>query len=77
MTHIETLIKHIKLYISNFDKVHLYKKDVISDNVESKYLEKRLYLDKISSKNIVNGRLTICIPNSIINEISEVLLISE
>jgi len=77
MTHIQTLIKSIKFYISNFSKIHLYKKEKILDSVEAKYLENRIYINQIKSNNIVNGRLTISIPSNIINEISESLLISE
>ena len=77
MTHIQTLIKNIRLYISSFSKIHLYKKEKELDDIESKYLEKRIYINETKSDYIVNGRLTISISSTIINEISEILLISE
>lgn len=76
---INELIKNVANCVSNinFGKIFIYKKIMEICQLDRKYLEKRLYIKDISANSIVDGRLTISIPISIVNEISEIVIISE
>ncbi|MET0573073.1 MAG: hypothetical protein ABWZ79_16745 [Pedobacter agri] len=81
MESIKNLIKFIRNHIKvpYFCKVNLYKKqELIDDSIfENKFFERKVQINSISKDDIVNGRLTILIPDEIIKDILEVMLISE
>jgi hypothetical protein len=85
MFSVTELLKNAKKYISkiNFRNCYIYKKDFIFGNYDYKFerenniLQKKMTLNNISQDSVINGQIIISIPNDIIKNINEVILVSE
>lgn len=81
MLNIKQLINFIKKGIYNFNSnnVNFYRqeKNYKTKNIDTKYIEKRLYINEISMDSIVSGRITILVPTDLIKSIHEIVVISE
>ncbi len=81
MNFIDDLVTFTRKYLCkiNFGKIDLYLKirEISDSELNYKNFENRFIVKEISLNSIIDGRLTISIPDNVANKVSEIMVISE